>query len=433
MFCLVCTLALFFTGCADVGNKKVEIGTGISGEASKCVECHQKKQISTLALRDWKFSTHAERGVTCVDCHIPVDNASTKIVTSGTVCDDKSVRRSVSPKNCEYCHAEQAVQFSKGKHAIAWQVIENLKNVGKLAGSFDAERDCSGCHKIGREDGRCDSCHTRHRFAASEARKPEACRTCHMGPDHPQWETYSASKHGSIYSMEGHEWFWENNLADWYKGPLVESSVIPRGPVCATCHMADGDHEVSSTWGAWGMRLSEKDPDWKKNRDLFFKGLGFFDDNGLLAPELKAIVKGHEPQFSKSTWINKREKMVKVCSQCHTSSFSKDVLNKADNTVKACDELLVKAIGIIDDLYKDGIIEKSESFFLHADILRFDSFKNPIEERLYKMFVLHRMKTYYGAFHNNPSYQHGSGWTEMKRDLSEIETMADNLRKKRSE
>ena len=42
----------------------------------------------------------------------------------------------------------------------------------------------------------CDACHTRHTFSKKEAQQPQACQTCHMGFDHPQWEMYSASKHG---------------------------------------------------------------------------------------------------------------------------------------------------------------------------------------------------------------------------------------------
>lgn len=48
--------------------------------------------------------------------------------------------------------------------------------------------------------GDCLGCHTLHKFSAEEARKPEACYSCHMGADHPDAETYKDSKMG-IYSM----------------------------------------------------------------------------------------------------------------------------------------------------------------------------------------------------------------------------------------
>ena len=77
---------------------------------------------------------------------------------------------------------------------------------------MDGMKGCGGCHKIGiktdveikelRKQGgqfgvaSCDSCHTRHLFSKKEAQQPQACQTCHMGIDHPQWEMYSSSKHG---------------------------------------------------------------------------------------------------------------------------------------------------------------------------------------------------------------------------------------------
>ena len=70
--------------------------------------------------------------------------------------------------------AEQAVVIAK-----QGEEIERLKRMGSGFGFAS-----------------CDSCHTRHTFSVKEAREPEACATCHMGFDHPQWEMYSTSKHG---------------------------------------------------------------------------------------------------------------------------------------------------------------------------------------------------------------------------------------------
>lgn len=404
----------------------------IPDEAKRCIECHKKKQISNIALRDWQFSAHAERGVTCTECHIPVSEASKEITEGNTLCDNKDVRRSVSPKNCEWCHPDQTAQFALGKHSRAWATLQDLHNTNEISKAFKIEEDCSGCHRIGRDDGKCDSCHTRHRFAASEARRPEACQTCHMGPAHPQWETFSTSKHGSIYSIEGQDWYWEKRIAEWYKSPLIESPVIPRAPVCATCHMPEGNHAVDAASGFWGIPPSGDDPEQQKNREKFFMTLGFLDETGGIV-EGFTIIKEDDAPLSKEHWKDQRERMIKICSQCHTSSFSKDTLIKADNTVKACDELLIKAANIVEGLYTDNIIQKRKRLFPHIDILRFEDFKNPIEERLFGMLVEHKMKTYMGAFHINPAYQHDYGLAEMKRDLREIENMADNLRKEGSE
>lgn len=39
--------------------------------------------------------------------------------------------------------------------------------------------------------------HTRHTFSAAKAKQPQACQTCHMGFDHPQWECTSVRSTGS--------------------------------------------------------------------------------------------------------------------------------------------------------------------------------------------------------------------------------------------
>ncbi|MHC4819704.1 MAG: multiheme c-type cytochrome, partial [Planctomycetota bacterium] len=45
-------------------------------------------------------------------------------------------------------------------------------------------------------EGSCTACHSRHAFSAAQARHPDNCGKCHMGPDHPQKEIYEESKHG---------------------------------------------------------------------------------------------------------------------------------------------------------------------------------------------------------------------------------------------
>jgi hypothetical protein len=78
---------------------------------------------------------------------------------------------------------------------------------------MEGMKGCGGCHKIGlksdeeikalKKDGAgfgvasCDACHTRHTFSTIEAKQPQACQTCHMGFDHPQWECTAHPNTGS--------------------------------------------------------------------------------------------------------------------------------------------------------------------------------------------------------------------------------------------
>ena len=52
-----------------------------------------------------------------------------------------------------------------------------------------------------------------------------------------------------------------------------------------------------------------------------------------------------------------------------------------------------------------------------------------IEQKLFVMFLEHRMRTFQGAFHMNPEYSFWYGWSEMVRDLSEIKELAADMRR----
>ena len=61
-------------------------------------------------------------------------------------------------------------------------------------------------------------------------------------------------------------------------------------------------------------------------------------------------------------------------------------------------------------------------------MLTFHDAPTPIEHRLFVMHLKHRMRTFQGAFHNNPDYSLWYGWSEMIRDLTEIKAMAKEIR-----
>ena len=82
--------------------------------------------------------------------------------------------------------------------------------------------------------GSCSACHLRHNFSRAQARAPENCGRCHLGPDHPQKEVYDESKHGIAFyanrsrfepMMEEKEWI---PGRDFRAGPDLHS--LPHGP-----------------------------------------------------------------------------------------------------------------------------------------------------------------------------------------------------------
>jgi hydroxylamine dehydrogenase len=80
-------------------------------------------------------------------------------------------------------------------------------------------------------------------------------------------------------------------------------------------------------------------------------------------------------------------------------------------------------------LYKDGALAKPKSYaYPFPDLLTFHDAPTVIEQKLFVMFLEHRMRSFQGAFHANPDYTFWYGWSEMQRDLTEIKGLAKELR-----
>ncbi len=398
-------------------------------DSRDCLKCHIDQGITGSAIRDWQLSKHFEGGVGCATCHVPAEDALAVIKGMATSCEDTRVRRAVSPRNCSACHVDQSAQFSNGKHAVAWTAMMAMPTTAEQPKALiEGEKGCGGCHRIGRDEGKCDSCHTRHLFSTAEARRPEACMTCHMGFDHPQWEMYSTSKHGAIYATEGSNWDWNTPLGEWFKEPTKASPNRPRAPVCSTCHMPAGDHTVQTAWGFLALRLPEKDEEWMGYRQKILMALGVLTADGQPTARLDVVKVGKVARLSMEEWQADRDRVLNVCVNCHAKSFAEQNLAAADSIIKESDKLMAEAIDIVEGLYGDGIIERPKDRPPHPDLLRFYEVQYPIEQKLYVMFLEHRMRSFQGAFHMNPDYQHWYGWAEMKRDLAEIRHEAEELR-----
>ena len=291
-------------------------------------------------------------------------------------------------------------------------------------------KGCGGCHKLGAKSmetiaelkasgsgyghASCDACHTRHTFSLQEARQPQACQTCHMGFDHPQWEMYSSSKHGVRYLLK-------------QNGVLPESAAAP---TCQTCHMQDGDHEVRTAWGFLAVRLPlPEDEQWKADQLTILQALGVLDPDGNPTERLEVVKAAQVARLTQEEFDIERNKMLDACGNCHSENFALAELEKGDDMIREADHLLAQAIREIAALYVEGILSKPQEYaYAFPDLLTFHDAPTPIEQRLLEMHLKHRMRAFQGAFHANPDYALWYGWSEMVRDLADIRDMATDLR-----
>jgi hydroxylamine dehydrogenase len=263
--------------------------------AGQCIKCHQ--DITPGIVKDWQKSSHSSpkdgEPVACDGCHG----------------DDHQALRFPTPADCGSCHQAQHTAFLDERrygfpsHALAMErAVDSKHFVDKPKAEVAA---CLQCHSVATK---CDSCHTRHRFSAAEARRPEACLTCHSGPPHPDDETYFASAHGQKYLAEGGEW-------DWSK-PLVKGNYP--APTCAYCHMNAGKHQVADK-AIWKFGIREVNPNSSENKV-------------------------------------KRKRWVAVCADCHEESQASEWLQNLDQERKRAWSKLYQAEDELKALRGDGLI-----------------------------------------------------------------------------
>jgi cytochrome c1 len=388
--------------------------------ADDCVDCH--REATRNIVNDWQISRHHAEDVTCRDCHKGRHKSA----------DDVDKLKTVTAETCARCHEERFEQFSKGKHALAWAAVEAMPTTHALPMALShGMKGCGGCHKLGLKDeetieqlksegsmfghASCDACHTRHTFSVIEAQQPQACQTCHMGFDHPQWEMWSASKHGVRYLLR-------------QNGTLPDATPAPS---CQDCHMVDGDHEVRTAWGFLAVRLPlPEDEQWAADQTTILQALGVLDPEGKPTARLGLVKAADVARLTQEDFDRERNKMIAVCEECHSDNFALAELAKADELIREADHLLAEGIREIAALYEDGIIPKPGSYaYAFPDLLTFHDAPTAIEQRLFEMHLKHRMRAFQGAFHANPDYALWYGWSEMVRDLQHIREKAKELRR----
>lgn len=385
-----------------------------------CVTCHATATPGVVG--DWRVSKHSGAGVLCSTCHGSAHGTAA----------DAAKAEIPTPETCATCHEQQVTQFKHGKHALAWAAMKAMPTIHwQPRALIDGQKGCGGCHKIGlktpdetralQQEGRgfglasCDACHTRHAFSVKEARQPQACQTCHMGFDHPQWEMYSGSKHGVRALLK-------------QNGTLPESVAAP---TCQTCHMQGGNHEVRAPWGFLAVRLPlPEDAQWAADRTTILQALGVLDPAGKPTERLAVVQAADLARLDQAAWQKGRDEMLAVCRTCHAGSFAQEQLERGDQMIRDADHLMAAAIKVVAGLYQDGVLRKPQGYAASfPDLLTFHDAPTVIEQKLFVMFLEHRMRAFQGTFHANPDYALWYGWSEMQRDLTEIRELAGSLRR----
>ena len=348
-----------------------------------CMTCHKAKTPGLY--RQWYESGHGTYGVTCLDCHRAEEEDADAFNHEGAI-----ISTLVTPRDCGNCHDEETAEMENSHHARAGEILASADAyLAQVAGGEPiAIVGCESCHgvkveidpasvnKLSRKSwpnsgigrlnpdgskGSCNACHTRHSFSKAQARQPEACSKCHLGPDHPQKEVYEESKHGNAYYTHQDEM---NIDADrWVVGQDYFEA-----PTCATCHMSATPnrpvtHDV-------GRRLS-----WT----------------------LRPPVSKHQDD-----WQTRRADMKQVCLNCHSSSFVDGHYYQFDAVVELYHEKFAKPAGRIMEIVRKRSLLKNPA-----------DFSNKIEWTYWELWHHEGRRVRHGAAMMAPDYAWWHGLYEV--------------------
>ncbi len=330
----------------------------LSQESKECAACHKEKNPSIYA--QWGRSKHYGANVGCYECHQASPDDPDAIKHEGF-----NIAVIVSPKDCSACHSQEVAEFSASHHAKAGQILGSLDNFlaevveGALTfhgKSSAAVNGCWQCHGsevkvlengdldpttwpntgIGRINpdgsvGACTACHQRHEFSMVQARRPEACGKCHLGPDHPQKEVYEESKHG--INFFAHVDKMNMDSAKWVVGEDYDAA-----PTCATCHMS-ATRELPATHDV-GNRIS-----W------------------TLRPAISEKIDAKDKASGKETksWQDRRTDMKNVCQSCHTKSMIDNFYQQFDSLVELYNDKFARpGKAMMEVLQKEKLLTDTE-------------------------------------------------------------------------
>jgi len=386
-------------------------------DSENCVACHSTN--SPGIVEQWTNSRHFEFDVDCMACHQAESWEPDAFEHYG-----ETIAIIVSPLDCAKCHETEFEQQKGSHHAKAAQILGSLDNLlGEVVGGPPAViAGCRQCHgsevkvdKDGRptpetwpntgmgrinpdgSNGSCSACHARHEFSVAQARQPEACGKCHLGPDHPQMEVWEESKHGILYRANREKMNLDKDV--WRAGKDYFT-----GPTCSSCHMsAAGKLPVTHDVGeriSWTLRPPISD---KLNMVIYADNSK--EDIVGSSPELPTVGSSHKGKevVGVMTWEDRRDAMQEVCSQCHGKTFVEGAYKQFDDVVELYNDKFARpAKAIIGELKKRGKITAA-------------NFDDPIEWTWWELWHHEGRRARHGAAMQGPDYTWWHGLYEVSK------------------
>jgi len=403
----------------------------MSKETEACANCHKAENMGIY--QQWGSSKHYRANVGCYECHVAKEGEADAFKHEG-----QWIATIVSPKDCTRCHKKEGEEFAHSHHSKGGRILGSLDNIlaevvegnrGLVTPSFQkgisaaAVNGCWQCHGsevkvleggkldpatwpntgIGRinpdgSEGACSACHSRHTFSAYQARHPDNCGKCHMGPDHPQKEIYYESKHGIAFLA--HKDKLNMDSSKWLVGEDYHLA-----PTCATCHM-------SATPARAATKKRPATPGQSVTHDVGMRIS--WNNRPVLSVRPEVSDKKMGLPGADINWETRRDNMKNVCLNCHEQQW--------------IDNFYVQYDGLID-LYHDKFAKPGQELYnLAKPLLRPAKFSNHLDFVWFELWHHEGRRARHAASMMGPDYTHWHGtydiaknfYTEMLPELEHL-------------
>ncbi len=361
----------------------------LAASKDECVTCH--REDTPGIVEQFSHSAMAAAEVTCRKCHEVGASYPGAVEHEGAY-----ILAAPTTARCQQCHQAEVTQYYQSRHSLpAYVAYAGSKDlspqllamyqaipegtfvtnkpqnaIAAMEGPVMTPFTCENCHSVGLPAadgsvGRCQKCHIRHQFSLAQARMPETCNNCHIGPDHPQWEIYQESAHGIQYATQGSSWNWAAAA-----GNLTVAD-FP-APTCALCHMSG-----------------------------FGKTITTHDVGDRLSWFLFASISQQRP-----SWQDNRARMQSVCFTCHNETFITNLYTAADAATQHVNEWVQQSNDLVAPLQSQGLINTS-------------NYDEPID------FTYYNLWHYYGRTAKFGTWMQGADYAQWHGSYPLLETMAD--------
>lgn len=457
-------LSLVFVQYEEVNRRAAESGLTqahiiVPVSSKSCVDCHQQANPGIIA--HWEDSTHAAKGVGCVECHTAEKGEPDAFDHYGQM-----IATVVTPLDCSRCHQTEFAEFENSHHSKAGNILASLDNF--LAETVEGSRmdfnphsptpgmDVDMVNGMASAFTGCQQCHGSK--VALQSKDGGMITTDDLKPDEKGIPTNTAVIASIARTDEGkpifHASTWPNTGIGRINldGSLGSCSAChsrhdfsprrARQPEnCAKCHLGP-DHpqkeifEESKHGVAFRDLKDEMNLDgesWVLGKDYAEAPTcatchmsGHMRNDGKVShdpgqriswtnrPPVSTlldtdkngqIVTETDPQKRQElvhdSWQDKRMRMTNVCSHCHTPDYINAFYKQYDDFVILYNEKFGKpGLAIMDALKNDGLITKTQ-------------FDEEIEWTWFYLWHHEGRRARHGASMMAPDYAHWHGMFEV--------------------